>query len=74
MTMLPIAKADHALSGSCITTLSKLGCHEDQALLGSDIQEAIEKGVWAAVGAIAAVLMSSSGSDGSVSLGGSDSG
>lgn len=64
--MLPIQEADSEdstqmtpISETEESDSSTIGVRRDQSPLGGDIQEAIEKGDWAAVGATAAILASS---------------
>ena len=72
VTMLPIEErldedmSSAVASQSTMDTLDNLGRGggSNQTPLGGDIQDAIEKGDWAAVGATAAILASSSGSGG----------
>lgn len=67
VTMLPIQEADTEEDSSHMTPISEadesesitIGMRRDQSPLGGDIEEAIEKGDWAAVGATAAILASS---------------
>lgn len=64
--MLPIEEAEEedstmrSSAGSVSTGIS--GSQTEKSPLGGDIQEAIEKGDWAAVGATAAILASSDSS------------
>ena len=66
VTMLPIEEAEEedstmrSSAGSVSTGIS--GSQTEKSPLGGDIQEAIEKGDWAAVGATAAILASSDSS------------
>lgn len=66
VTMLPIEEAEEedstmrSSAGSVST--GKSGSQTEKSPLGGDIQEAIEKGDWAAVGATAAILASSDSS------------
>lgn len=65
--MIPIQESDNEDSTAMASSVSdessnpsNFGRRRDEAPLGGDIQEAIEKGDWAAVGATAAILASDS--------------
>lgn len=75
VTMLPIVAEGENENSTHVTPTSdgspasngSNGRRHDEAPLGGDIQEAIEKGDWVAVGATAAILASDSSSDGNSS-------
>jgi len=75
VTMLPIDEVqreddiDSTLISDGTGSTSDIGGRRDQSPMGGDIQEAIEKGDWAAVGATAAILASDSSGASSVEEG-----